>query len=89
MAKIPMKMRVIEWLKDNPCSNIDDIMVALKGEYAEEGQFSRLNFNHMMQAMKAIGIINNCKVEIDKAENVVVYFSLTDYGIKSMKYIPK
>ena len=43
-----MKMRVIEWLKENPCSNIDDIMVALKGEYGKEGQFSKLNFNHMI-----------------------------------------
>lgn len=89
MAKIPMKMRVIQWLKDNPCSNIEDVMDALKGEYGGEGQFSKSNFNHMIQAMKAIGIISNCKVEIDEAEHVMVYYSLTDYGIKSMKYIPK
>lgn len=89
MAKIPMKMRAIEWLKANPNSNVEQIMEGVKSEYGTEGQFTLANFTHMTQALKAVGIIRNTNVELDKNEKVVVSYSLTDYGISSMKYIPK
>lgn len=88
MGKIPMKMRAIEWLKENPVSSVEDLMEGLKGEYGTEGQFSISNFKHMVAAMKAVGIIENSKVELDKNENVIVRYSLTNYGVKSMKHIP-
>lgn len=89
MSMIPMKMRVIQWLKDHPVSSLEEIMGGLKGEYGSEGQFSLSNFHHMMQAMKAVGIIQHSKVELDEKEQVVIRYSLTNYGISSMKHIPK
>lgn len=88
MGKIPMKMRAIEWIKENPSSSTEEIMEGLKSEYGTEGQFSVSNFSHMMAAMKAVGIIENGKVELDKNERVIVRYSLTNYGVRSMKHIP-
>ena len=64
-SKIPMKMRVIEYLSQNSDSCIEDIMKGLVDEYGKEGQFNKSNFDHMMAAMKAVGIIKNSTVELD------------------------
>ncbi len=87
--KIPMKMRTIEWLKDHPNSCVEEVMAGLKSEYGNEGQFNRKNFEHTIAAMKAVGIIRNTCVEFDSANEVAVRYTLTDYGVSSMKHIPK
>jgi len=89
MARIPLKMRTLEWLHTNHNVTVEEIMKGLEPDYGQEGQFTQSNFEHMMKAMKAVGIVSVSSAELDELDHVHARYTITDYGVRSMKYIPE
>ena len=89
MASLPLKMSIIKTISENSNINIQDIMKKLESEYGQEGQFTKKNLTHLIQALKAVGNIEATNRYIDDQGELCEEYTITEAGNKSLSYIPK
>ena len=88
--KLPLKLRIFQYLTqvDHPGTS-QDVMDALKGEYAGEGQMTYERVDFYMQSLLCVDMIEQTDVEFDKDGELIVHYQITDFGRSRIKYIPK
>ncbi|MCI9597576.1 MAG: hypothetical protein HFE75_09825 [Firmicutes bacterium] len=90
MDKLPLKLRVFEYLSqaDHPVTT-QEVMDAIKDEYAGERQMNYHRMDDYMQALLGVNMIREANVEYNEKGELQVHYEVTDFGKSRIKYIPK
>ncbi len=89
MMKLPLRSRVLHYVSNSGSVTLDQVVDALKDEYGDEGQFKRSVIEGHLMALRAVGIIEVEKAELDDNDNLVLWYKITDYGKSKLVYLPK
>lgn len=87
---LPARTAVLNYLYEVKSADISQIMEALKPLYGGERQFTeKLYMDHVM-SLEANGFVNICSYDLDKEEELCVYYEISDDGRSAVdKYVDK
>lgn len=88
MNKLPMRFRILHFFTQQKKACTSDVMRALKSEYGDEGQFTADRIDQHLASMRASGLLEDQNVEFDDNNQLVQWFSITEFGASRMKYLP-
>lgn len=87
---LPFKMRVYQFVAEsNRAVNADDIMSGLQGEYGGEKQFNRKRVEHYLDAIAAVGMIEESQLGFNDKGELTIDYSSTKLGRDRLKYLPR
>ena len=90
MSKLPFKVRMFEWAsQQNVPFTEEDIYNAMEKEYGSERQFSAKRIDTYLQSFIGSYMIKPVDLDLDENNNLVVTYTLTDFGKGRIKHIPK
>lgn len=86
---LPMRFRLLHYFSTVKEASTRQLMDGLRSEYGTEGQFNESVINEHLMSMRAGGLIETNDIELDAAGNLVVNYSITEFGQGRLKYLPK
>ena len=86
---LPLKTRVLKYAIDagKPIT-VSDIMRDLESEYGGEKQFTKKRIEEYIDSFLGVKFMKADKVEFNGAGQLVIYCSVTDYGMSRERFIP-
>jgi hypothetical protein len=88
-AVLPMRFRILHYFSTVKEASTKELMNGLRSEYGSEGQFNENVINEHLMSMRAGGLIETNDIELDQSNNLVVNYSITEFGQGRLKYLPK
>jgi|GEM_PF-1659053 len=87
--KLPIKTRILEWaiLHDAPFT-AQELSDVLKIEYNGERTTTVQNIFSQLETYCRVNFMKTEKIEVDKSNNLVVIYTMTEIGNEKIKYIP-
>ena len=90
MALLPIRTRVLHFMRSGNQVDLDTVMDGLKAEYGKERQFTKANFVDHLLSLKANGLIDEVSYELDGNHNLRIYYKINEEGIHTIdKFVPK
>jgi hypothetical protein len=87
---LPARMAVLNHLDEVGESNIQEVMTSLEPIYGQEKQFTYDLFLEHLMALEANDLASLTKYELDKKEELVLYYDITEDGRSTVeKFVPK
>ncbi|ABA88195.1 winged-helix DNA-binding domain protein [Syntrophotalea carbinolica DSM 2380] len=86
---LPMRFRLLHYFSTVKEASTRQLMDGLRSEYGTEGQFNESVINEHLMSMRAGGLIETNDIELDAAGNLVVNYSITEFGQGRLKYLPE
>lgn len=87
---LPARMAVLNHLDEVGESNIQEVMTSLESIYGQEKQFTYDLFLEHLMALEANDLASLTKYELDKKEELVLYYDITEDGRSTVeKFVPK
>lgn len=90
MNKLPIKFAVLNSFIDEDRLNLNEVYDKLKKHYENEKQFTKENILEHILSLRANDLLNEKYMDIDRANNLVIYYEITKDGVSTVKkYIIK
>jgi len=87
---LPSRMAVLNYATSHDEVSVPILMEALKDTYGDEKQFNEDLFLEHLMALEANGLLESTHDELDKSNELVMYYQITEDGKDTAKkYIPK
>jgi len=88
--KLPMRARILHLLySSHKALTLSDIMQNIFEEYKDEKQFRKNMVDLHLESMRAVGLIEVTNVKLAAKDELEEYFSITEYGIARLQYLPE
>jgi DNA-binding transcriptional ArsR family regulator len=89
-VKLPLRFRIIHYLsKSDGGVTCDQLLDSLKSEYGDEGQFKPSTIENHLMSLRAVGIVEVDKVDLDDNDNLILWYKISDYGKSKLSYLPQ
>lgn len=85
MTIYPLRMMICRELARESPLRPEDIYDKLHEIYKNEKHFTVPALKDHLQAMKSVGIVDVKDVMLDKDNNLIQFFALTDYGMDQLQ----
>lgn len=89
MDKLPIKFAVLKSFIDEKKQSLNDIYSKLKIDYENEKQFTKENILEHILSLNANGLIEEVDMNLDKDENLIIYYRISDEGKSIVKKYSK
>ncbi len=86
---IPMRFRILHLISQNPGITEAELMDALRPEYGGEGQLKQSIIYTHLASMRAVGMIEDTEISVDKNNKLIQRVKITEYGTSRLAYLPK
>ncbi len=85
---LPLNYAILNYFLENTESSAIEIMGILREDYGNHKQFKLKEIEEVLMTAEKNSILYAVKCEIKKTDELVVYYSVTEYGEKIIsKYI--
>lgn len=86
---LPSRMAVLNYVNKVDNVNVNEVMDNLKKDYGNEAQFNEKMYSEHLMALEANGLVQVDSYFLDKNENLIVQYKITDDGKDAVKkYVP-
>nr|WP_300147557.1 hypothetical protein [Propionicimonas sp.] len=86
---LPLRFRIITELATGGAQDTAAIMQSLAPEYGRERQFTKKMIDNHLQSLRAVGLVEDVAVSLDRDGGLVRTAGITDAGRKLLKYLPR
>jgi len=89
-AILPLRFRILYLMSTKKDSvKSEDIMKELESDYGKEKQFKKKAMDGHLISMRALGLIEISDVSIDKNDDLIEEYKISELGIARLNYLPK
>lgn len=87
MSQLPVKFRIAQMVYRKKEISNKEILQILRIEYPFDGSINEIEMEEYLLSLKAVGIIEQTRARTDLDGELIVFYKITDYGVRCIKYM--